>query len=119
MGTVENIRVYSTYPVATDKYSPAYERTLVVKNAKYARDFRPLDEHCNCYTCRNYSRAYLRHLFKADEMFGLRLASIHIVHFLLNLMKQVRENIMNDSLLEFKEDFFERYGYSKENARAV
>lgn len=91
---------------------------LVVKNAKYTRDFRPLDEHCNCYTCRNYSRAYLRHLFKADEMFGLRLASIHNVHFLLNLMKQVRENIMNDSLLEFKEDFFERYGYNKENARA-
>lgn len=91
---------------------------LVVKNAQYARDFRPLDEHCDCYTCRNYSRAYLRHLFKADEMFGLRLASIHNVHFLLNLMKQVRENIMNDSLLEFREDFFERYGYNKENARA-
>lgn len=91
---------------------------LVVKNAAYARDFRPLDENCTCYTCRNYSRAYLRHLFKADEMFGLRLASIHNVHFLINLMKEVRENILNDSLLEFKQDFFERYGYNKENARA-
>lgn len=91
---------------------------LVVKNAAYARDFRPLDERCDCYTCRNYSRAYLRHLFKADEMFGLRLASIHNVHFLLNLMKQVREHIKNDSLLEFRQDFFERYGYNKENARA-
>lgn len=90
---------------------------LVVKNAKYARDFRPIDEHCNCYTCRNYTRAYVRHLIKTDEIFGMRLASIHNVHFLLQLMKDVRENIKNDSLLEFRQDFFERYGYNKENAR--
>ena len=90
---------------------------LVVKNAQYARDFRPIDEHCNCYTCRNYTRAYVRHLIKTDEIFGMRLASIHNVHFLLQLMKDVRENIKNDSLLEFRQDFFERYGYNKENAR--
>lgn len=90
---------------------------LVVKNAQYARDFRPIDEHCDCYTCRNYSRAYIRHLIKADEIFGLRLASIHNVHFLLNLMKDIRYHIKNDSLLEFKQDFFERYGYNKANAR--
>lgn len=89
---------------------------LVVKNAQYARDFRPIDEHCNCYTCRNYTRAYVRHLIKTDEIFGMRLASIHNVHFLLQLMKDVRENIKNDSLLEFRQDFFERYGYNKENA---
>lgn len=90
---------------------------LVVKNAQYARDFRPIDETCSCYTCQHYSRAYVRHLIKSDEIFGLRLASIHNVHFLLNLMKEVRDNIRNDSLLEFREDFFERYGYNKENAR--
>lgn len=90
---------------------------LVVKNAQYARDFRPIDEQCQCYTCRHYSRAYIRHLIKSDEIFGLRLASIHNVHFLLNLMKDVRENIKNDTLLEFRQDFFERYGYNKENAR--
>ncbi|MGO4936852.1 tRNA guanosine(34) transglycosylase Tgt [Fundicoccus sp. Sow4_H7] len=89
---------------------------LVVKNAKYARDFTPIDPQCDCYTCKNYTRAYIRHLFKADELFGMRLASIHNVHFLLKLMQDVRENIMNDSLLEFREDFFERYGYNKENA---
>ena len=61
---------------------------LVVKNAKYERDFRPLDEKCNCYTCRNYTRAYIRHLFKTDETFGLRLTSYHNLYFLLNLMKQ-------------------------------
>lgn len=90
---------------------------LVVKNAQYARDFRPIDEKCDCYTCKHYSRAYIRHLIKCDEIFGLRLASIHNVHFLLNLMKQVRYHIENDSLLEFRQAFFEEYGYSKANAR--
>ena len=90
---------------------------LVVKNAKFARDFRPIDEKCTCYTCQHYSRAYIRHLIHCDEIFGLRLASIHNVHFLLNLMKEVRYHIQNDSLLEFCEAFFEEYGYNKENAR--
>ena len=90
---------------------------LVVKNAQYARDFRPIDDKCDCYTCKHYSRAYIRHLIKCDEIFGLRLASIHNVHFLLNLMKQVRYHIENDSLLDFRQAFFEEYGYSKANAR--
>lgn len=90
---------------------------LVVKNAQYARDFRPIDEKCDCYTCKHYSRAYIRHLIKCDEIFGLRLASIHNVHFLLNLMKQVRYHIENDSLLDFRQAFFEEYGYSKANVR--
>ena len=90
---------------------------LVVKNAQYARDFRPIDEKRDCYTCKHYSRAYIRHLIKCDEIFGLRLASIHNVHFLLNLMKQVRYHIENDSLLDFRQAFFEEYGYSKANAR--
>ncbi|WP_025730717.1 tRNA guanosine(34) transglycosylase Tgt [Atopobacter phocae] len=90
---------------------------LVVKNAKYARDFRPIDEKCDCYACKNYTRAYIRHLIKADETFGLRLTSIHNVHFLLNLMKQVREAIKADRLLDFKEEFFESYGLNVENPK--
>ncbi|AMB98936.1 tRNA guanosine(34) transglycosylase Tgt [Aerococcus urinaehominis] len=90
---------------------------LVVKNAKFARDFGPIDDQCDCYTCRNFSRAYVRHLFKADETFGLRLTSIHNLHFLINLMKQVREAIRNDQLLEFKEDFFEAYGLNQANPK--
>ena len=86
---------------------------LVVKNAKYARDFTPIDDNCNCYTCRNFTRAYVRHLLKADETFGLRLTSYHNLYFLINLMKQVREAIMNDNLLEFREYFFEEYGYNE------
>ena len=89
------------------------EGRLVVKNAAYAEDFTPLDHDCDCYTCRNYTRAYIRHLLKADETFGLRLTSYHNLYFLVNLMKKVRQAIMDDNLLEFREDFFERYGYNR------
>ncbi|RLK63261.1 tRNA guanosine(34) transglycosylase Tgt [Atopobacter sp. AH10] len=90
---------------------------LVVKNAKFERDFTPIDDQCSCYTCQHYTRAYVRHLFKADETFGLRLTSIHNLHFLLNLMKQVRQAIREDNLLEFKEYFFEQYGLNVENPK--
>lgn len=90
---------------------------LVVKNAAYVRDFRPLDEKCGCYTCRNYTRAYIRHLIKSDETLGLRLTSYHNLYFLLELMKNVRQAIREDNLLEFKEAFFEEYGYNKPNAK--
>lgn len=90
---------------------------LVVKNAQYAEDFSPLDHDCNCYTCRNYTRAYLRHLFKADEIFGLRLVSIHNLHFLINTARHIREAIRNDELIDYRDDFFEKYGYNKPNAK--
>lgn len=85
---------------------------LVVKNSKYARDFNPIDGSCNCYTCKNYSRAYIRHLIKTDETFGLRLTSIHNVYFLMNLMENIRRAIKEDNLLEFRQNFFDSYGYT-------
>ena len=88
---------------------------LVVKNAKYAEDFRPIDENCDCYACQHYSRAYIRHLIRCDETFGIRLTSTHNLHFLINLMKNVRQAIRDDNLLEFREDFVEAYGF---NAKA-
>ena len=94
-----------------------HDGRLVVKNAKYKQDYRPIDEDCDCYACRNYSRAYIRHLIHTNEMFGLRLASLHNTHFLLNLMADVRQAIRDDQLLEFREAFFERYGYNKPNAK--
>lgn len=90
---------------------------LTVKNAQFARDFNPIDDNCDCYTCRNYSRAYIRHLFKADESFGLRLTSYHNLYFLLHLMGDVRQAIMDDRLLDFKEQFFEAYGYNVPNPK--
>lgn len=90
---------------------------LVVKNATYAHDFTPLDDNCDCYVCQNYTRAYLRHLFKADEILGLRLASYHNLYFLLNLMKQIRQAIEDDNLLDFRAEFFENYGFNQKTPR--
>lgn len=84
---------------------------VVVRNATYAEDFTPLDPECDCYACKNYSRAYIRHLIKANEILGARLITTHNLHFLLNLMKQIRQAIMEDRLLDFRNEFFEKYGY--------
>ncbi|GAA4064430.1 tRNA guanosine(34) transglycosylase Tgt [Amphibacillus indicireducens] len=90
---------------------------LVVRNAKFARDFSPLDPNCDCYTCKNYTRAYIRHLIKTDEILGLRLTTYHNLYFLLNLMEQVREAIKADRLGDFREEFFENYGFNKPDAK--
>lgn len=84
---------------------------VVIRNATYAEDFTPLDPNCDCYCCRNYSRAYIRHLVKCNEILASRLVSTHNLHFLLNLMKQVRQAIMDDRLLDFRKEFFESYGF--------
>ncbi|ETT82439.1 tRNA guanosine(34) transglycosylase Tgt [Viridibacillus sp. FSL R5-0477] len=93
------------------------EGRLVIKNAKFARDFGPLDPNCDCYTCRNYSRAYIRHLLKAEETFGIRLTSYHNLYFLQDLMRNVRQAIREDRLGDFREEFFEAYGFNKPNAK--
>ncbi len=76
-----------------------------MKNAKYARDFGPLDENCDCYTCRNYTRAYIRHLIKCDETFGIRLTTYHNLYFLLKLMEQVRQAIWKIVLVISEKNF--------------
>jgi len=86
---------------------------LVVRNAGYARDFSPLEEDCDCYTCRNFSRAYIRHLFKAQEILGAQLASIHNLRFLTRLMGKVREAIREDRLIDFRREFFANYDMSR------
>jgi queuine tRNA-ribosyltransferase len=89
---------------------------LIIRDATYARDFGPIDDACDCYVCRNYSRAYVRHLLKAGETFGLRLTTWHNVHFLQHLMTRIRQAIAADRLLDFRADFFEAYGY-RQSAR--
>jgi queuine tRNA-ribosyltransferase len=86
---------------------------VVIRNAEYAEDFRPLDDECDCYACKNFSRAYIRHLFKANEILGARLATTHNLRFLIKLMEQIREAIMQDSLMDFRNDFFVKYGYEQ------
>ena len=84
---------------------------VVVRNATYAEDFTPLDPECDCYTCRNYTKAYIRHLIKTNEMLGARLITNHNLHFLLKLMENIRQAIREDRLLDFREEFFTKYGY--------
>ena len=82
---------------------------IVVRNAEYEKDFNVLDEECDCYTCKNYTKSYIRHLVKSGEILGIRLLSIHNLKFLTNLMKKVRINIANDTLLDFKNEFYKQY----------
>jgi queuine tRNA-ribosyltransferase len=84
---------------------------IIVRDAKYAEDFTPIDPECDCYVCRNFTRGYVRHLFKSGEMLGLRLATWHNLRFLLKLMEEVREAIRNDRLMDFRNAFFSKYGY--------
>lgn len=90
---------------------------LVVRNSQYANDFRPLDEACDCHVCRTYTRAYIRHLVKTGETFGFRLTTYHNLYFLIHLMGQVRQAIRADRLLDFREAFFEQYGFNRPNAK--
>ena len=76
-----------------------------ISNSKYARDESPIDPECSCPVCRNYSRGYLRHLFKANEMLGMRLAVIHNLYFYNNLMKEIRYNIENNSFEDYKNEY--------------
>ena len=85
---------------------------IVVRNAAYAEDFTPLDDECDCYTCKNYTRAYIRHLVNTNEILGMRLLSIHNLRFLTNLMDKVRIEIENDNLANFAQEFYKKYGYT-------
>ena len=84
---------------------------LVIRNAAYAHDFGPMEEGCDCYACKNFSRAYIRHLFKAEEILALRLISIHTVRFLLRQMEQIRAAIEQDCMREYAEEFFAKNGH--------
>lgn len=82
----------------------------ILKNKEFERDFSPLDNKCDCYTCKNYTKAYLHHLIKADEILGYRLISIHNIRFLNNLTKEIRDAIREDRFMELKKRVYEEYG---------
>ncbi len=94
-----------------------HEGRLNIRNALFARDPQPVEPGCTCYTCQRFSRAYLRHLFKAGETLGLRLATIHNIHFMQQLMKDIRESIREGRFSEFKEAFLARYRIPDQEAR--
>lgn len=80
-----------------------------IKNAKYERDFTPLDPECDCYTCRNYSRAYLRHLYKSNEILSSMLLSEHNLRFLVRTMQNIRQALEEDRFTEYKREFYSKY----------
>ncbi len=82
---------------------------LNIKNKRHERDFTPLQENCDCYACRNYTRAYIRHLYKANEIFGLRLLTIHNLYFLQKFMREMRVAIMADCFADFRKEFWAGY----------
>ena len=100
--------------IARNGTAMTWNGKIVVRNATYEKDFTPLDPECDCYACKNYTRAYIRHLVKTKEILGTRLLSIHNLYFLTKLMERVRIEIENDNLLNFKNDFYKKYGYTEE-----
>ncbi|HET6371182.1 MAG TPA: tRNA-guanine transglycosylase, partial [Nitrospiria bacterium] len=79
---------------------------LVIKQARYQEDEKPIDEKCVCYTCRTFSRAYLRHLFVSHEILGIRLNTIHNLYYYIDLMRQIRESLVQERFSEFRENFY-------------
>ena len=99
------------HPTRLARHGNAFTRhgKINLKNAKYKEDFSPIEEDCDCYTCKHFTKAYIRHLITCNETNGGRLLSIHNIRFLVKLTEDLREAIKNDSLLEFKESFMEKY----------
>ena len=87
---------------------------VVIKNSIYKDDFNPLDPNCDCYACRNFSRAYLRHLFNAGEILALRLFSLHNIYFFISLTKKIRTAIMNNRFEKLVKEFCSSYFESDE-----
>ncbi|MEI6228583.1 MAG: tRNA guanosine(34) transglycosylase Tgt [Candidatus Saccharibacteria bacterium] len=93
-----------------------YDGRINITNNKYQQDFTPIDSECDCYTCQNYTRAYVNHLFRADEVLGLTLASIHNERFVVRTVDLIRDSIGDGSFFDYKKRFLERY-YGVEGAR--
>lgn len=82
---------------------------ITVRNAKFKDDFTPLDKNCDCHVCQNYSRAYIRHLIKRNEILGVRLTTYHNLYFMLNLSEEIRKSIKNDNFINLREKFYQKY----------
>ena len=86
-----------------------YECENIIKNSKFKEDFTPLEETCDCYACKNYTKAYIRHLITTNELLGGRLLSVHNTRFLIKLTEDLRCAIKEDRLLQFRDEFLNKY----------
>lgn len=115
-GVIKGIDMFDcVWPTRLARHGTAItkEGNLPVRNLPYARDFNPLEDDCTCTACRNFSRAYIRHLLKVNEVLGIRLTTIHNIAFLMRLMKDIRRAIAEESLLDFRREFLSRYAGEK------
>lgn len=99
-------------PTRLGRHGTVWTKTgkLNLHQSKIKADLRPLDEECNCYTCRHFSRSYVSHLIREEEILGMRLASLHNVHFMINFIREIRDSIDAENFLKFKEEYLKKLG---------
>jgi len=117
-GSIRGIDMFDcVLPTRIARHGSAMTSTgkVVIKNKTYEQDMGPLDPNCDCHVCKTYTRSYLRHLFKADEILGLRLITYHNLYFLKKLIHDIRNAIKSDSLLDDKNRFFEEYYHTEDS----
>lgn len=110
-GIIRGIDMFDcVLPTRIARHGNAFTRDgkINLKNAKYKEDFSPIEDNCDCYTCKNFTKAYIKHLITSDEGLGGRLLSIHNIRFLIKLTEDIRNHIDNDTLLDFREDFIKK-----------
>ncbi len=116
-GVIRGIDMFDcVLPTRIARHGHAFTKhgRINLKNAKYTEDFTPIEEGCDCYACQNYTKAYVRHLIKANETLGGRLLSIHNIRFLIRLTEEIRQAIKEDRLLAYREEFYQNYFQEKE-----
>ena len=95
--------------LARHGHALTFDGKINIRNAKFKEDFTPIEDGCDCYACKHYTKAYINHLIRSDEVFGQRLLSIHNIRFLTRLTEDLRESIKNDNILEYRDNFINRY----------
>ena len=111
-GVIRGVDMFDcVLPTRIARHGNAFTRNgkINIKNAKYKEDFTPIEENCDCYACKHYTKAYIRHLIVANETFGQRLLSIHNIRFLTKLTEELRIAIKEDNILEYKDKFIKKY----------
>ena len=115
-GVIRGVDIFDcVLPTRIARHGQAFTRggKINLNNAKYKEDFTPIEEDCDCYACKHYTKAYIRHLLNQEEMLGGRLLSIHNIRFLIRLTEELREAIKEDRVLEYKEEFLKNYNSKK------
>ena len=116
-GVIRGVDIFDcVLPTRIARHANAFTKygKINLKNAKFKEDFTPIEEECDCYACKNFTKAYIRHLVTLNEMLGSRLLSIHNLRFLTRLTEDLRKCIKNDNILDYREEFIKNYYQGKE-----